>query len=114
MQLLYISAPYRAKHIHQVHYNIQQAELLAQYYWLKGFSVICPHKNTSYFDGLVPDDVFLDGTLAMLQVCNHIAMHPNWKKSAGCVCESIYAKRLQKQFHYPNMDEVLHYLKEAL
>lgn len=91
MQLLYIAAPYRADTTAQIRNNIHEASLMAQYYWLQGYAVICPHLNSAHFDGLVPDTQFLAGTKLMLATCGHIALHPRWSSSQGCIIEYEYA-----------------------
>lgn len=91
MQLLYIAAPYRAATTAQISNNIHEAALMAQYYWLQGFAVICPHLNSAHFDDLVPDQQFLDATMLMLACCTHIALHPRWSSSEGCIAEYEYS-----------------------
>lgn len=123
MKLLYIAAPYKAKTICSLQQNIHEAKLMSMYYWNKGYAVICPHKNTENFDGLMPDKVFLQGTMLMLSKCDAIAMHPNWEQSSGSVDEHdfmIQRKREEEigyidtrfgkpltQIFYPDWDDVL-------
>jgi hypothetical protein len=106
MDLLYIAAPYRAATIVGINNNIQQASLMAQYYWLQGYAVICPHMNSAYFDGLVPDKQFLDATKMMLANCMHIALHPKWSFSSGCIEEYEYANNKNLTIHYTVMSRV--------
>jgi len=103
MELLYIAAPYRAKTTIQISNNIHEASLMAQYYWLQGFAVICPHLNTAHFDGLVDDKIFLTGTKLMLAKCSHIALHPRWTFSAGCLNEYHYAMENNITLHFTDM-----------
>jgi len=112
MKLLYIAAPYRANTTIKTQHNIYQANLMAQYYWLRGFAVICPHLNTANFDGLVPDHIFLRGTMTMLSKCSDIALHPNWLASAGCRDEYEYVNENKLTIHYTNIDEVIRLLHE--
>ena len=107
MKLLYIAAPYRAKTIFQLQQNIHEAKLMAQYYWTQGYAVICPHLNTANFDGLMPDEVFLSGTMLMLSKCDCIAMHPNWTRSKGCTAEFEYALKENHTIFHPTYDEIL-------
>ena len=107
MQLLYIAAPYRAKTIVRLQQNIHDAKLMAQYYWTQGYAVICPHLNTANFDGLLPDKVFLAGTLLMLSKCDAIALHPKWERSSGCVSEFTYARNNNFEFFFPTWEEIL-------
>jgi hypothetical protein len=107
MKLLYIAAPYRAKTIVSLQQNIYDAKLMAMYYWNKGYAVICPHLNSANFDGLVPDKEFLAGTKLMLSKCDIIAMHPNWKQSAGCIDEQLYMSWQEKEILYPDWTDVV-------
>jgi len=106
MQLLYIAAPYRASSIAKLHNHILEASLMAQYYWLQGYAVICPHKNSAYFDGLVDDSNFLTATMLMLSKCTHIALHPKWSFSAGCIAEYEYAIQQKLTLHFTTMSRV--------
>jgi len=106
MHLIYIAAPYRAKTTYQISNNIHEASLMAQYYWLQGFAVICPHLNTAHFDGLMPDATFLAATMLMLSKCSHIALHPNWSFSTGCMEEYLYAMENNITIHYTDMFRV--------
>ena len=112
MKLLYIAAPYRANTTIKIQHNIYQASLMAQYYWLKGFAVICPHLNTTNFDGLTQDHVFLKGAMTMLSKCSDIALHPNWLASTGCGDEYEYANKNKLIIHYTNMQKVRQLLRE--
>ena len=106
MQLLYIAAPYRASTTAAIHNNIHEASLMAQYYWLQGYAVICPHLNSAHFDGLVPDKQFLDATKLMLTTCQHIAFHPKWSFSSGCMEEYQYAQDNNITPHFTSMSRV--------
>jgi len=106
MQLLYTAAPYRANTIIQLQHNIHQASLMAQFYWLKGFVVICPHLNTANFDGLIPDADFLKAALLLQAQCTHSAFHPDWTTSIGCMDEYKNAKNLNHTIHFTNMERV--------
>lgn len=106
MELLYIAGPYRAETTAQIRNNIHEASLMAQYYWLQGFAVICPHLNTAHFDGLMPDETFLEATKLMLSKCSHIALHPHWTFSSGSMEEYHYAIENSIKVHYTNMSRV--------
>ena len=114
MNLLYIAAPYRADTIAGITNNIQQASLMAQYYWLQGYAVICPHMNSAHFDGLVPDLQFLAATKMMLATCTHIALHPKWTLSEGCIEEYEYAIQKDLTIHYTVMSRVYNALGLAI
>ena len=87
MKLIYIGAPYRATSTAQQQHNIAQAKILAQYHWIKGYAVICPHLNSANFDGLVEDAQFLNAYKKILLKCSEAIFHPDWKTSQGCISE---------------------------
>jgi len=87
MKIAYIAGPYRADTINGIVQNIRKAEDVAIKYWKKGYAVLCPHKNSSLFDGILPDDVWLKGNLEMLKRCDIIVMMQGWEKSKGAITE---------------------------
>lgn len=111
MNLLYIAAPYRAKTIIKLQHNIYAASNMAQYYWYKGFAVICPHLNSVNFDGLIDDEIFLSGTMLMLSKCSHLALHPLWAESSGCISEYEYAIANNLTIHFTFIDRVDNFIK---
>ena len=78
MKLLYIAGPYRAATEHGVAENIRRAEAMAIDLWKLGAAVLCPHKNTAFLGGVVPDQTFLDGDLVMMLRCDAVVTLPNW------------------------------------
>jgi len=94
LKLAFISGPYRAETRHQVVQNIMRAEQIAKKYWKLGYAVICPHKNTSLFDGILPDEVWLEGDLEILSRCDVIVMMDTWRESVGATEELKFARDL--------------------
>ena len=92
MKIAYIAGPYRADTINGIVQNIRKAEEVAIRYWKLGFMAYCPHKNTSLFDGILPDDVWLEGNLAMLERCDLIVMVKGWQNSKGSCVEHDFAE----------------------
>jgi len=111
MELLYVAAPYRAKTTIQIQHNIYQASLMAQFYWLKGYAVICPHLNSANFDGLLGDKSFLEATTLMQLKCTHSAFHPDWTTSSGCLIEYQNAVTAKQTIHFTNMDRINRMIK---
>ena len=93
MNLAYVAGPYRAPTEWQVKQNIEAAERVAAMLWQMGFAVICPHKNTAFFGGLCPDEVWLRGDLVMLRRCDLVVLVPGWEASTGAQAEAEEAKR---------------------
>ena len=106
MKLIYIAGPYRAKSPFEQNRNIAEAELMAQYYWKRGYAVICPHLNSRNFDGLIPDEQFLTGMKVILVKCDTIAFHPNWEASVGSLAEYDLAKILNIPMLFPVMKTI--------
>jgi hypothetical protein len=94
MKLVYIAGPYRAKSKYFIGRNISIARYHARLLWQKGYAVLCPHMNTAHFDGICPDEVFLEGTMEMLRRCDLIYLLPNWRDSEGAKAEYAEAQRL--------------------
>ena len=94
MKLVFVSAPYRASSILQVHDNIHRAEEIARLIWESGHAALCSHKNTAYLDGLVPDAHFLAGAIRMLKTCDAVYLGQGWEKSEGSRLEHEEAVRI--------------------
>ena len=92
MRIAYIAGPYRASTPHGILQNVRKAEAVAIKYWQKGYAVICPHKNSALFDGLLPDEVWLEGYLAILARCDVCVMLPGWENSEGARKEHDFAR----------------------
>ena len=60
MKVAYVAGPYRAPTPYQTLRNIREAEYIALKLWKMGYAVICPHKNTSLFDGECDDSTWLE------------------------------------------------------
>jgi len=90
--IAFISGPYRSKNGRTVRYNVRQAEKYALKYWTLGYAVICPHLNTAFFDGELPDHRWLEGDLEFIDRLKQeeqdiIVMIPGWEDSEGSCAE---------------------------
>lgn len=94
MKIIFISGPYRGSCEWDVAQNIHRAEAVAIECWKRGWAVFCPHKNTAFFGGILPDTVWLDADLAILERCDAICMVPGWEKSSGAKAERYTAIKL--------------------
>ena len=113
MKLLYIIAPYSATSHIKVQNNIHEAKILAQYYWLKGYAVICPHLNTAFFSGLIDESDFYSGTLLMLSKCDQSVVHPRFKYAQGCIKEIKFCEERNIPIEYIDGFQ-LHMIKNEL
>lgn len=92
MKVVYIAGPFRGPNSWEIEENIRRAERLALDAWKLGAAVICPHTNTRFFQGAAPDNIWLDGDLAILGKCDAILMTPDWERSSGARAECAYAQ----------------------
>jgi len=107
MKLLYVAGPYRDKRgAYYISKNIQAAAEIAIKLWNMGFAVICPHKNTALYDGVIPDEDILKGDLEMLSRCDMVVMMPGWSESVGATRELTYAQEhdIPVTYWYENLD----------
>jgi len=87
LKVAYVAGPYRAPTPYQTLRNIHEAEYVALKLWQLGYAVICPHKNTSMFDGECEDSVWLDGYLEILKRCDILVLINGWADSKGSIME---------------------------
>ncbi len=84
MKLVYIAGAFRGPTPWDVEQNIRKAEAFALEIARVGAMPVCPHTMTRYFNGQLDDRFWLDGTLALLERCDAIALVPgNWEESGG-------------------------------
>jgi hypothetical protein len=103
-QLLYICGPYRASRIIDVKRNIRRAERAAEWAWEHDWVPICPHANSAFIDGLVPDDVILAGCLEIMRRCDAVLLVHGWQDSRGCREEV----RIAEELGIPILPQVYH------
>lgn len=87
MTVVYIAGPFRGPDAYAIHQHICRAEALALKVWRLGAAAICPHLNTAHFQGALPDQVWLEGDLAILRRCDVVLTLPDWTRSAGARAE---------------------------
>ena len=75
MKIVYVCGPYRAPTEYGVLLNIQKAAQIAIEVWRSGAVCICPHKNTAFFGGAVPDSFWLEGDKEIVRRCACAALH---------------------------------------
>ena len=80
-----------------VHQHIETASNVALAIWRLGAVCICPHKNTAYFGGALPDAVWLEGDKELIRRSDAVLMMEGWTDSAGARDEEEYADDLGKK-----------------
>lgn len=91
IKVVYIAGPYRADNAWDREEHIRTAERLALDVWRLGHAALCPHTNSRFFDGALPDQVFLDGDIAMMLRCDAVLLTADWRKSRGACNERAIA-----------------------
>lgn len=100
MDIAYVGGPYRANSIHAIGCNIRAAEAVAVELWRMGWAVICPHLNSAFLDGAVPDEAFLAGDLEIMTRCDALVLIEGWRDSQGARAERDHAYRLGIPVYY--------------
>jgi hypothetical protein len=78
-----VAGPFRGPSHWAIAENIRNAERLALQVWKRGAAAICPHANTAHFQDAAPDEVWLEGDIAILKRCDAVLMTEDWERSAG-------------------------------
>lgn len=94
MKKIYIAGKYRDQRGEwYVRMNIREAESAAVQIWKFGGAAFCPHKNTAGLGGVlnIPDEVWLQGDLEFLAVCDALYALPNYVTSNGARAEIAFA-----------------------
>ncbi len=104
MKLLYVGGPVRNASLNARHQNILRGESISYELWKMGFSVICPHKNTEFIDGYIPDSMIIAGDLEQVSRCDGLVITPMWENSAGTIGERKFAlERDIAVFYWANL-----------
>lgn len=110
LPLVYIPGRYRADCEHAVFANIVAARALAAQVWRLNAVAICPHLNTAFMGGVVPDKRFLEGDIEILRRCDAVLTVEGWETSIGARNEVAEAKSLDLPvFHH--IDHLANWLK---
>jgi hypothetical protein len=90
--VVYIAGPFRASTPWGVEQNVRRAEMVALLVWEMGGAALCPHTNTRFFDKALPDEIWLNGDLALLAKCDALMLTENWAQSTGARAERAFAE----------------------
>jgi hypothetical protein len=86
-RVVYIAGPFRGASYWQQEQNVRRAEELALEVWRMGAAAVCPHTITRFYQGELPDAVWLDGDIAVMLRCQAVLMLPDWPRSSGATEE---------------------------
>lgn len=104
MRIAYVAGPYQAETEWELIDHIRRAEWVAIELWRKGYAVICPHKNTAHFGGLMPDSVWLRGDKEIIRRLNPatdiFVLTSDWDTSEGARAERDLALVCGIQVYY--------------
>lgn len=90
----YVAGPFRGADSWAMEQNIRRAEAIAWCVFAEGEAALCPHTNTRFFQGSLPDEVWIRSTLTLMRLCDAVLVLPGYQKSSGTLGEIEEAKRL--------------------
>jgi hypothetical protein len=112
MKKAYVIGPYRAKTVEGIENNIRAAAEVAKELWKMGYAVFCPHLNSAHFDGVAPDESFINGDLEFLSCCDVMVILPGWRSSRGSLGEIEKGRELKLFETYWGNAEDMEWLKQ--
>jgi len=83
LKKVYVSGPYSASTPWETEINIMAARIIAAELFRRGYSVFCPHSNSSHMDGVVDYDHFIQADLEWVDICDELYVFGDWKQSPG-------------------------------
>lgn len=96
--MIYVAGPFRAKpdvtNQWVQEQNIRKAEQVSWDLFFMGAAPICPHTMTRFFQGSLPDEVFLQADLDIIRRCDAIYLVDGWERSVGTRAELALAVEL--------------------
>lgn len=92
MRRIMVIGKYRDSTRYKITRNISKAREVAEKLWKKNWAAFCPQLNSAYMDGIVPDEIFLEGCLSWLRQADAVCLVDNWEDSEGSFGEIMEAK----------------------
>lgn len=86
-KIVYVAGRYRAPTPWGVRQNIEAAARLAATVWAAGAVALCPHLNAAHMEGVVDEETFINGTLALMMRCDAVITVEGWEHSVGAQAE---------------------------
>ena len=94
MKKVYIAGPYRSPTTWGIHCNIHNAKMWGLEVALLGCNPFIPHANTGYYDGILPEQFWLDADQDWLRECDAVFVMPYSESSAGTIREIELAESI--------------------
>lgn len=91
MKVIYVAGPFRGPNHWVIEENIRRAERIAWEVWANGDAAVCPHANTRFYQGSLPDATWLNGDIEILKRCDGVVLCPGWRDSSGTRAEVAVA-----------------------
>ena len=116
MRIAYIAGKYQSPTLNGVRINVLRAEALAMKYWVKGYGVICPHKNCNLIEcPEITEDQIMGAFFSMIERCVDImVMIPGWQDSRGATQEYDLAVKLGIEIVYETEETISEYLRKPV
>lgn len=100
MKVIYIAGPFRGQTPWEVELNIRNAEHAALAVAELGGVPLCPHTMFRFFNGLLNDEFWLEGTKELLRRCDSIYLITQWTSSSGSHGEKALAEEMGMPIFY--------------
>jgi len=91
-KVVFLAGPFRGPNAWAVECNIRAAEVVLHKLLSNNILAYCPHTHTRFFDGALPDEVYLKHGLEMLKRCDAVYAMSDWNNSTGTQAELRQAK----------------------
>ena len=95
MKLIYVAGKYRGATPWDVEWNIRAAEELGLEVARLGAIPLIVHTQYRFFQGQLPDEFWIEGTLEQMRRCDGAIFLPNWRESTGARGERDECLRLK-------------------
>ncbi len=111
-RVIYVAGKYRGATEWEQACNISHAGYVARELWRRGWCVICPHKNTAYFGGILENPeldfrIWLTGDLELLRRSDAVYMLKGWEESQGAKREYARAMELGKPIYFESKGDLI-------
>jgi hypothetical protein len=93
--LCFIAGPLSSFSYHGLWQNVQTAKNYVKLVAERGALPICPHANSGFMYGRLPEKFWREGYLELLRRCDVALFIPGWEASEGCLGEIRAAKAYQ-------------------